>query len=122
MINIWGTTFLVGPFLGPALAGYLADAMNWRDAFAVLVGCYSVSTALVFVFGKETYYAPDCGPAPAPGFVQSITSRGGALHLYRPSLYLSAKTTLRYIFKWPMLLCGMYLSESNTLFCFSMFF
>lgn len=106
MINIWGTTFLVGPFLGPALAGYLGDAMDWEDAFSVLVGLYAVSTIIVFTFGRETYYAPNHGPAPAQTFLQSITSRGGAFTLYRPSLSLSAKTTLKYIFVWPMLLVG----------------
>lgn len=106
MINIWGTTFIVGPFLGPALAGYLGDAMNWKDAFAVLAGCYIFSTILVIVFGKETYYAPNRGVAVAPTFLQSITARGGALALYRPSISHSAKTILKYIFVWPMLLCG----------------
>jgi MFS family permease len=106
MINIWGTTFIVGPFLGPALAGYLADAMDWHDTFAVLVFLYAISTILVVAFGKETYYAPNRGSAPAPTFLQSITSRGGTLALYRPSFKLSSKITLKYIFVWPMLLCG----------------
>lgn len=57
MINIWATTFLVGPFLGPALAGYLLQATNsWRAAFGVLAGLYGVSTCLVLAFARETYY------------------------------------------------------------------
>lgn len=62
MINIWGTTFLVGPFLGPALAGYLLKATNsWRAAFGVLAGGYGISTMLVLSFGRETYYNKSSG-------------------------------------------------------------
>ncbi|KAJ6117713.1 hypothetical protein N7512_007438 [Penicillium capsulatum] len=56
MINIWGTTFLVGPFLGPALAGYTGAGTNWRDSFAVLTALYGLSTILLLFFGRETYY------------------------------------------------------------------
>lgn len=57
MINIWATTFLVGPFLGPALAGYLLQATSsWRAAFGVLAGFYGASTCLILAFAKETYY------------------------------------------------------------------
>jgi MFS family permease len=57
MINIWATTFLVGPFLGPALAGYLMQATgSWRAAFGVLAGLYCLSTCLVVAFARETYY------------------------------------------------------------------
>ncbi|ETN36834.1 uncharacterized protein HMPREF1541_07821 [Cyphellophora europaea CBS 101466] len=62
MINIWGTTFLVGPFLGPALAGYLLKITHsWRDAFRVLAGLYGASTLLVLAFGRETYYNRSSG-------------------------------------------------------------
>jgi len=57
MINIWGTTFLVGPFLGPILAGYISIGAGWRGAFGVLTGLYGLSSLLVFLFGRETYYA-----------------------------------------------------------------
>lgn len=57
MINIWATSFLVGPFLGPALAGYIMEGTHdWRSVFGVLAGLYGASTALVLFFGRETFY------------------------------------------------------------------
>ena len=57
MINIWGTTFLVGPFLGPALAGYIMEGTrSWRAVFGVLTGLYGLSTILILLFARETYY------------------------------------------------------------------
>jgi MFS family permease len=56
-INIWGTTFLVGPFLGPALAGYLFEATSsWRAVFGILTGLYAISTLMVLAFARETYF------------------------------------------------------------------
>ncbi|KAJ5112931.1 hypothetical protein N7456_001465 [Penicillium angulare] len=51
MINIWGTTFLVGPFIGPAIAGYIGAGTNWRISFGVLTALYGLSTLLVVLFG-----------------------------------------------------------------------
>lgn len=107
MINIWGTAFLVGPFMGPALAGYLADALDWRGAFAILVALYVVSTILVLGFGKETYYIPGHRIARPQTFVESLSGRGGPFLIHRPSFVESTITTLKYIIKWPMLLVGM---------------
>jgi MFS family permease len=105
MINIWGTTFIVGPFLGPALAGYLADALDWRGAFAILIGLYAVSTILVLVFGRETYYVPGIASKPQT-FVQSLIGQGGAFEVHRPSFRASTISVVKYIFRWPMLLVG----------------
>lgn len=55
-INIWGTTFLVGPFLGPALAGYILGGSNWRISFGVLAALYFVSSCMILIFAQETYY------------------------------------------------------------------
>jgi len=108
MINIWGTTFLVGPFLGPALAGYLSAATSWRGAFAVLVALYAVSTALVLSFGRETYYLPNTPIAKGPNFIESLTARGGALAVQRPSFTITTKTLIKYLFRLPLLLVGAY--------------
>lgn len=106
MINIWGTAFLVGPFAGPALAGYLADVLNWRGAFAILVALYAVSTSLVLVFGRETYYLPGRSISKPQTFLQSLIGQGGAFAIHRPSFTKSVITTIKYIFRWPMLLVG----------------
>ncbi|KIW86782.1 uncharacterized protein Z519_12568 [Cladophialophora bantiana CBS 173.52] len=61
-INIWGTTFLVGPFLFPALAGYILEGTgSWRDCFKVLTGLYGFSTLMILAFGYETYYNRSTG-------------------------------------------------------------
>ena len=57
MINVCGTTFLAGPFLGPALAGYTMEGTkSWRAVFGVLTGLYGLSTILILLFARETYY------------------------------------------------------------------
>jgi hypothetical protein len=57
MINIWGTTFLVGPFLGLALAGYILDGTkSWRAVFGVLTGLYGLSIVVLLHFARETYF------------------------------------------------------------------
>ncbi|KAH6664072.1 putative MFS transporter [Halenospora varia] len=105
-INIWDTTFLVGPFLGPALAGYLANVLDWRGCFAVLAGLYGASTAIVLVFGRETYYAPNYGSLKAPTFTETLFGRGGALAFNRPSFARTSEILFLYIFRVPMLLVG----------------
>jgi len=106
MINIWDTTFLVGPFMGPALAGYLGTAIDWRGAFAVLVALYAVSTILVLIFGRETYFDSSSGVTKGPTFVKSLLGKGGALAVRRPSLSGTATTLIKCIFRIPLLLVG----------------
>lgn len=106
MINIWDTTFLVGPFMAPALAGYLDIAIDWRGAFAVLTGLYGFSTILVFLLGKETYYVTHKVVPKAPTFIESLFGRGGALAVERPSFTLTATTLVKFVFRVPLLLVG----------------
>lgn len=106
MINIWNTTFLVGPFLGPALAGYLSTVINWRGAFGVLAGLYGFSTLIVLALGKETYYVPNEAVAKAPTYLQSFLGKGGALEVARPSLVGTSVTLIKCIFYAPLLLVG----------------
>lgn len=57
MINIWASTFLVGPFLGPAIAGYIGEGTHsWRIPFGVLAALYGLSTIIILLFGRETFY------------------------------------------------------------------
>lgn len=61
-INIWGTTFLVGPFLFPAIAGYILEGTgSWRDCFKVLTAFYGLSTILILTLGRETFYDKSTG-------------------------------------------------------------
>lgn len=43
VISIFGTTNTIGPVLGPAFAGYLAEALGWRWAFFMIVPIASMA-------------------------------------------------------------------------------
>jgi MFS family permease len=110
MINIWGTTFLVGPFLGPALAGYMLEGIDWRDCFKVLAGLYGLSSILVIAFGRETCY-------PKGQNASLVRSFFGTTHV--PKLATMANQSMlliRLILKPPILLVGMFshLPRSST--------
>ncbi|KAJ5131691.1 hypothetical protein N7448_005849 [Penicillium atrosanguineum] len=103
MINIWGTTFLVGPFLGPALAGYIGAGTNWRDSFGVLTAIYGVSTVMVLAFGRETYYAPDKAPGSRLGSYFGI---GNTKLPKLSTLGFWCQRLVVYVFKFPLLMTG----------------
>ncbi|KAJ5915285.1 hypothetical protein N7454_011039 [Penicillium verhagenii] len=103
MINIWGTTFLVGPFLGPAIAGYIGAGTNWKVSFGVLTALYGLSTAMVLLFGRETYYTPR----------KPIGSRFGSYFGFGntglPKLAMIAdrcRVLVIYVFKFPLFMTG----------------
>ncbi|KAL4909166.1 hypothetical protein BDW74DRAFT_165777 [Aspergillus multicolor] len=52
------TTFLIGPFLGPAIAGYIGAGSDWVLSFGILTVLYGLSTIFIFPFGHGTYFAP----------------------------------------------------------------
>ncbi|KFY05036.1 hypothetical protein O988_00330 [Pseudogymnoascus sp. VKM F-3808] len=57
MINIWDTTFLVGPFIGPATAGYILHwTGKWESSFTVLAGLYCASSLAIMTVARETYH------------------------------------------------------------------
>ncbi|KAF7713416.1 Uncharacterized protein PECH_001575 [Penicillium ucsense] len=103
MINIWGTAFMVGPYLAPALAGYIGDASNWVISFAVLTAMYALSTLMVLVFGAETYYTP--GKAPIPRFTSYLGINNTGLPK-RPTILHWSKVMVTYVFKFPLLMTG----------------
>jgi len=100
----------------PAISGYLSDALNWRSVFAILVGLYAVSTIMVLIFGRETYYVANAPVAKSPTFVESLTGKGGALAIQRPSLSVTVKELILYIFRLPLLLVGELFSKFLFLF------
>ena len=55
-INLWAFTYLVGPYLGPFIAGFLIQKINWRQDFGVLAAFYGFSTLIIICFGDETLY------------------------------------------------------------------
>ncbi|KAF1989245.1 MFS general substrate transporter [Aulographum hederae CBS 113979] len=55
-INIWAFTFLVGPYLGPFISGFIIQELDWKNTFGVLAGFYGVSVLAVIFLGDETLY------------------------------------------------------------------
>ncbi|EED15932.1 MFS transporter, putative [Talaromyces stipitatus ATCC 10500] len=115
MINIWATTFLVGPFLGPAIAGYIlvASQNRWIVSFGILTALYGLSTLLIMLFGYETYYdnhhnSHDNNKSPMLTRIYSfIGLNNNTSHLVKRSTLLSESSTLlKLIFKLPLLLLG----------------
>lgn len=109
MINIWGTTFLVGPFVGPAIAGYvLYGTGKWVDSFGVLAGLYGASTLAIIVFGRETYYVKNQGTQEMPRW-KSFLGLGNTGTLNKLSTVVEqSKDLFVMIFTLPMLLVGKY--------------
>ncbi|PKX92340.1 putative MFS transporter [Aspergillus novofumigatus IBT 16806] len=105
MINIWGTTFLIGPFLGPALAGYIGAGSNWKASFGVLTAFYALSTVPIFLFGYETYYARGHQCQRNSRLQSMVGIKNHNLPVGRTLAYWT-KTLAIHIFKFPLLLTG----------------
>lgn len=103
MINIWGTTFLVGPFLGPAIAGYISAATNWVTSFGVLTSLYGLSTILVLLFGRETYYATE---KHSKSHLASYFGIGNTNLPKCQTLWYWCKTLMIYVFRFPLFMTG----------------
>ncbi|CAI7637568.1 unnamed protein product [Penicillium bialowiezense] len=105
MINIWGTTFLVGPFLGPAIAGYIGAGTDWRTSFGVLTAIYGISTILVILFGYETYYTP--GKKARHSRTASYFGIGNTGLPKGSTLLYWCRSIVAHVFKFPLLMTGM---------------
>lgn len=55
-INIWAFSFLIGPYLGPFISGFIIEKLSWRNTFGVLCGFYGFSVLLILLLGDETLY------------------------------------------------------------------
>lgn len=55
-INIWAFTFLIGPYLGPFISGFIVSKLDWRNTYGVLCGFYGLSVLLIVLLGDETLY------------------------------------------------------------------
>lgn len=107
MINIWGTAFLVGPFVGPALAGYIFEGtQSWRSSFAVLAGLYGASTLAIVVCGRETFYRREKGTQEAVRWKTFLgVGNTGSLGKLN-TIGVQSKDLVVTMFKLPMLLIG----------------
>jgi MFS family permease len=96
---------LIGPFFGPALAGYIGAGTDWVISFGILTLFYGLSTILVLLFGYETYFikGQECQRN------TRLQSFFGIKTHNLPTLSTIAywsKTLVVYIFKFPLLLTG----------------
>lgn len=98
-----GTTFLVGPFLGPAIAGYIGAGTNWRESFGILTALYGLSTAMVLLFGRETYYVPG---KPTGSRIGSFFGIGNTKLPKWATIADRCRTLVIYVFKFPLFLTG----------------
>ncbi|KZF25794.1 MFS general substrate transporter [Xylona heveae TC161] len=55
-INIWGASFLLGPYLGPFISGMIITKLDWRADFGILAAFYGFSFILIILLGDETLY------------------------------------------------------------------
>jgi len=55
-INLWAFTYLVDPYLGPFIARFLIQNINWRQDLGALVAFYDFSTLMIICFGDETLH------------------------------------------------------------------
>lgn len=94
---------MVGPFLGPALAGYIGAGTNWRDSFGVLTAIFGLSTLMVLVFGAETYYNPGKAPTSRVG---SYFGFGNTNLPKGSTLWHWCKVMVLYVFQFPLLMTG----------------
>ncbi|KAJ5112056.1 hypothetical protein N7532_000101 [Penicillium argentinense] len=107
-VNNRGTTFLVGPFLGPAVAGYIGAATTWRISFGVLTALYGVSTLLVILFGRETYYNAEktANSSSASSRLASYFGIGNTTLPKMKTISYWSRMLVAYIFRFPLFLTG----------------
>jgi MFS family permease len=58
-INVWAFSFLIGPYLGPFISGFVVERLDWRNTFGVLCGFYGFSVLMIIFLGEETTYSRD---------------------------------------------------------------
>jgi hypothetical protein len=104
-----GTTFLVGPFLGPALAGYILYGSNnqWVIPFGLLTALYGFSTLLIVLFGYETFYdGRQSITSPLRARVCSFFGIGNTQRPKGATLATQSRHLVSMTFKLPLLLPG----------------
>lgn len=100
-----GTTFLLGPSLGPAITGYIEAASNWKTSFGALTAFYGFSTILLLLFGRETYFVKAQHPQ-RTSRIKAVFGIGNTNLPLAASCARWSNNCLIYIFKAPMLLVG----------------
>jgi MFS family permease len=83
-INIWAFSFLIGPYLGPFLSGFILLGLDWRHTFGVLCGLYGFSVLMIILFGDETLHNREGFQLPKEhgimGRIKRLTGISGIQH------------------------------------------
>ncbi|KYG42270.1 hypothetical protein M433DRAFT_7279 [Acidomyces richmondensis BFW] len=93
-LNFWVFCLFGGPCLGPFLASWLIQIVNWRTDFGVLAAFHGVSTLIVVIFGDETLYDrenPQSKPTGAFGRIKLLTGFHGDKAQGRPTIWRLCK-------------------------------
>jgi len=76
VLGVYGMGVVLGPIIGPALGGYLAETLNWRWAFFLLI-----PVGIAATIGLSATLPPDRGRGPAYlswiGFILLSVTIGG---------------------------------------------
>jgi MFS family permease len=68
-INLWAFSFLLGPYLGPLISGFVINKLDWRQTFGVLCGMYGFSVLMIVLLGRESTWNRDGLQKPRKGGV-----------------------------------------------------
>ena len=96
-INVWAFSFLIGPYLGPFVSGFIIEKLSWRNTFGILCGFYGFSILLILLLGDETLYDGDDKKKQegSSGIVERIKSLTGMAGIRdsagRPTLWVVTK-------------------------------
>ncbi|KAF8533324.1 major facilitator superfamily domain-containing protein [Trichophaea hybrida] len=110
-INIWGWSFLVGPYFGPFISSFILRSLTWRQSFWFFSGLVAVGFLSVIFIMDETAYdreMPENNPPRPRGYwnykIQSLTGVMGKKTKGRTSL-LQASIELYRVFSQPHFFC-----------------
>ena len=111
-INIWATSLIVSPFLGPFIACWIVGRTTWRWAFWSLAILNAVAWLLVLLGMDETFYPRNLARGQVP-VRKSRTMRLLGVEQWKtnlvPNTFLQAgMRSWTAITKLPVLLCFVY--------------
>ena len=94
-INIWAFCYIMGPYLGPLLAGVIVNYISWRDTNWILFAIFGLATILTLTADESLYDRQRINEQPPKpkGFfnykIQSLTGVVGARAVGRPTIAVS---------------------------------
>ncbi|KAI7460638.1 hypothetical protein KC367_g8931 [Hortaea werneckii] len=103
-VNIWVFCLLGGPFLGPFLAAWLIQAVDWRTDFGVLAGLHGLATLSIIFLGDETLYDRRDPPPPRDKGViaklKLLTGMTGIMSTLKPQIFFITVVYVMVMIAW----------------------